>query len=91
MSTAHCEGRAGAERAGKRYSPACTRLLSQYMTMLKLVGPDVPSIEEFMSRYRVRSSWAMLLRDGILTTLGCTLDGLPCCTTQTEGRRAGDR
>ncbi|GJE90759.1 vacuolar protein sorting-associated protein 28 [Phanerochaete sordida] len=35
------------------YSPACTRLLSQYMTMLKLVGSDVPSIEEFMSRYRM--------------------------------------
>jgi ESCRT-I complex subunit VPS28 len=37
----------------KRYSPACTRLLSQYKTMLKLVGDDVPSIEEFMGRYRV--------------------------------------
>ncbi|KAI0272538.1 vacuolar protein sorting-associated protein 28 [Gloeopeniophorella convolvens] len=35
------------------YSPACTRLLSQYKTMLKLVGADVPSIEEFMSRYRM--------------------------------------
>ena len=38
----------------KRYSPACTRLLSQYKTMLKLVRDDVPSIEEFMARYRVR-------------------------------------
>ncbi|KAF8652595.1 hypothetical protein AX16_004316 [Volvariella volvacea WC 439] len=35
------------------YSPACTRLLSQYKTMLKLVGDDVPSIEEFMTRYRM--------------------------------------
>ncbi|KAJ7083648.1 vacuolar protein sorting-associated [Mycena belliarum] len=35
------------------YSPACTRLLSQYKTMLKLVGADVPSIEQFMSRYRM--------------------------------------
>ncbi|KAF9524409.1 vacuolar protein sorting-associated protein 28 [Crepidotus variabilis] len=35
------------------YSPACTRLLSQYKTMLKLVGADVPSIEEFMKRYRM--------------------------------------
>ncbi|EKM55171.1 uncharacterized protein PHACADRAFT_120259 [Phanerochaete carnosa HHB-10118-sp] len=35
------------------YSPACTRLLSQYKTMLKLVGSDVPSIEEFMTRYRM--------------------------------------
>src|ERR1700722_4162235 len=40
----------------KRYSPACTRLLSQYKTMLKLVGEDVPSIESFMIRYRVRST-----------------------------------
>ena len=37
----------------KRYSPACTRLLSQYKTMLKLVSDDVPSIEQFMARYRV--------------------------------------
>jgi VPS28 protein len=39
----------------KRYSPACTRLLSQYKTMLKLVGDDVPSIEEFMTQHRVRA------------------------------------
>jgi len=37
----------------KRYSPACTRLLSQYKTMLKLVGADVPSVDDFMKRYRV--------------------------------------
>ncbi|KAI0031284.1 vacuolar protein sorting-associated protein 28 [Vararia minispora EC-137] len=35
------------------YSPACTRLLSQYKTMLKLLGDDVSSIEGFMSRYRM--------------------------------------
>ncbi|KAI5829786.1 vacuolar protein sorting-associated [Schizophyllum commune Tattone D] len=35
------------------YSPACTRLLSQYKTMLKLVADDVPSVEQFMSRYRM--------------------------------------
>ena len=38
----------------KRYSPACTRLLSQYKTMLKLVSDAVPSVEDFMARYRVR-------------------------------------
>lgn len=38
----------------KRYSPACTRLIAQYKTMLKLVGDSVPSIEEFMAKYRVR-------------------------------------
>ena len=37
----------------KRYSPACTRLLSQYKTMLKLLRSDVPSVDEFMKRYRV--------------------------------------
>jgi len=35
------------------YSPACTRLLSQYKTMSKLVEEDVPSIEQFMSQYRM--------------------------------------
>ncbi|KAJ7176467.1 vacuolar protein sorting-associated [Mycena filopes] len=35
------------------YSPACTRLLSQYKTMLKLVSDDVQSIEQFMTRYRM--------------------------------------
>ncbi|TFK34025.1 vacuolar protein sorting-associated [Crucibulum laeve] len=41
------------------YSPACTRLLSQYKTMLKLVGDDVPSIEEFMGRYRMDNPAAL--------------------------------
>ncbi|KAI6156693.1 vacuolar protein sorting-associated [Pisolithus tinctorius] len=31
------------------YSPACTRLLSQYMTMLNLVKDSIPMIEEFMT------------------------------------------
>ncbi|QRV75147.1 vacuolar protein sorting-associated protein 28 [Ceratobasidium sp. AG-Ba] len=35
------------------YTPACTRLLSQYKTMLKLVGDSVPSVEEFMKRYNM--------------------------------------
>ncbi|KII90492.1 hypothetical protein PLICRDRAFT_106221 [Plicaturopsis crispa FD-325 SS-3] len=35
------------------YSPACTRLISQYKTMLKLVHDDVSSIEQFMARYRM--------------------------------------
>jgi len=38
-----------------RYSPACTKLLSQYKTMSKLVEEDVPSVEQFMSQYRVSS------------------------------------
>lgn len=35
-----------------RYSPACSRLLSQYKTMLKLVSDDVPSVEQFMKKYK---------------------------------------
>lgn len=36
-----------------RYSPACTRLLSQYKTMMKLVADDVSSVESFMTAYKV--------------------------------------
>lgn len=38
-----------------RYSPACTRLLSQYKTMLKLVADDVSTIDEFLKKYKVRA------------------------------------
>ncbi|KAI5989820.1 vacuolar protein sorting-associated [Pisolithus orientalis] len=41
------------------YSPACTRLLSQYMTMVKLVKDSIPSIEEFMTRYRLDTPAAL--------------------------------
>ncbi|KAL4066746.1 vacuolar protein sorting-associated [Scleroderma yunnanense] len=41
------------------YSPACTRLLSQYMTMLKLVKDSIPSIEDFMARYRLDTPAAL--------------------------------
>ncbi|KAF9233724.1 vacuolar protein sorting-associated [Melanogaster broomeanus] len=41
------------------YSPACTKLLSQYMTMLKLVKDSVPSVEQFMSRYRMDNPAAL--------------------------------
>ncbi|KAI6156599.1 vacuolar protein sorting-associated [Pisolithus tinctorius] len=40
------------------YSPACTRLLSQYMTMLKLDKDSIPSIE-FMTRYRLDTPAAL--------------------------------
>ncbi|TEB22096.1 vacuolar protein sorting-associated protein 28 [Coprinellus micaceus] len=44
------------------YSPACNRLLSQYKTMFKLVEDEVPSIEEFMAKYRMDSNTAALHR-----------------------------
>jgi hypothetical protein len=37
-----------------RYAPACTKLLAQYKTIMKLVGDSVPSLEAFMQEYRVR-------------------------------------
>ncbi|KAF9266847.1 ESCRT-1 complex, Vps28 subunit [Marasmius fiardii PR-910] len=43
------------------YTPACTRLLSQYNTIMKqkVIKDEVPSIEEFMKRYRMDSSAAL--------------------------------
>lgn len=37
----------------RRYAPACSRLLAQYKTIMKLVGEAVPSLEGFMSEYKV--------------------------------------
>lgn len=36
----------------QEYHPACTRLLSQYKTILHLVGSN-PSLDEFMNQYRL--------------------------------------
>ena len=77
----------------KRYSPACTRLLSQYKTMLKLVGEDVPSIEEFMKRYRVRffasstnpRPYFLFVECGVKSH--SVIDGPPCCITSIKSRR----
>lgn len=44
--------------AGSRYGPACSRLLAQFKTMMKLVGDSVTSVEAFMSEYRVRNALA---------------------------------
>ncbi|KAG1816481.1 vacuolar protein sorting-associated protein 28 [Suillus subaureus] len=53
-----------------QYSPACTRLLSQYMTMLKLVKDSVPSIEQFMTRYRMDNPAALhRIRVGVPATV----------------------
>lgn len=37
-----------------RYAPACSRLLTQYKSVMKLVGDSVVSLEAFMQEYRVR-------------------------------------
>lgn len=37
-----------------RYAPACTKILAQYKTIMKLVGDHVPSLEAFMQEYRAR-------------------------------------
>ncbi|KAL8276904.1 hypothetical protein RQP46_010732 [Phenoliferia psychrophenolica] len=36
-----------------QYGPACSRLLAQYKTIMKLVGENVPSLEAFMTEYRM--------------------------------------
>jgi hypothetical protein len=36
-----------------RYAPACTKLLAQYKTIMKLVGDTVPSLDAFLQEYRV--------------------------------------
>jgi ESCRT-I complex subunit VPS28 len=38
-----------------RYTPACSRLLAQFRTIMKLVGDSVPSLDAFMTEYRVRA------------------------------------
>ncbi|KAF8330221.1 vacuolar protein sorting-associated protein 28 [Amanita rubescens] len=52
------------------YSPACTRLLSQYKTMLKLVGDEVQSVDQFMNRYRMDHPAALQrIRVGVPATV----------------------
>ena len=70
----------------RRYGPACTRLLAQYKTIMKLVGDAVPSLETFMSEYRVRS----LARCAVCMP-DCAIgdaDGLPCRGVQAQSGRA---
>lgn len=76
--------------SSKRYSPACTRLLSQYKTMLKLVGDAVPSVEDFMTRYRVRMLSERKLLVDTHSAIGCWIDGSPCCTTSAESGRTSN-
>ncbi|KAJ7621082.1 vacuolar protein sorting-associated protein 28 [Roridomyces roridus] len=52
------------------YSPACTRLLSQYKTSLQLVSEVVPDIDHFMSRYRMDHPAALhRIRVGVPATV----------------------
>lgn len=39
----------------KDYAPACTRLLAQYKSLMKLVGESIGGVETFMKRYKVSS------------------------------------
>jgi len=59
-----------------QYSPACTRLLSQYKTMQKLVNEDVKSLEEFMARYKMDHPAALhRLQVGIPATVEHSSEG----------------
>jgi hypothetical protein len=42
-----------------RYTPECSKLLAQYKTTLKLLGDEVPSLDAFVSEYRVGRYTAM--------------------------------
>lgn len=39
--------------SSKEYAPACTRLLAQYKSLMKLVGEDIGGVEAFMKRFKV--------------------------------------
>jgi hypothetical protein len=77
----------------KRYPPACTRLLSQYKTMLKLVGDDVPSIEQFMSRYRVSNNrqTAHDIKYFSFQSIFFFVDGSSCSSPSSQGWSSGHR
>jgi hypothetical protein len=49
-----------------RYAPACTKLLAQYKTIMKLVGDTVPSLDAFLQEYRVRFLVFSSLRFSVL-------------------------
>ncbi|SGY14722.1 BQ5605_C057g12682 [Microbotryum silenes-dioicae] len=53
-----------------QYTPACSRLMAQYKTILKLVGDAVPTIEAFMLDYRMDcTAAAHRLRVGVPATI----------------------
>ncbi|BGP19127.1 hypothetical protein JCM10213_005632 [Rhodosporidiobolus nylandii] len=53
-----------------QYAPACTKLLAQYKTIMKLVGDNVPSLEAFMQEYRMDCTAAThRLRVGVPATV----------------------
>ncbi|EIW75331.1 vacuolar protein sorting-associated protein 28 [Coniophora puteana RWD-64-598 SS2] len=60
------------------YSPACTRLLGQYQTMLKLVSDEVKSVEQFMERYRMDNPAALhRIKVGVPATVEHSSEGGP--------------
>ncbi|GAA6059838.1 hypothetical protein JCM10212_003750 [Sporobolomyces blumeae] len=52
------------------YNPACSRLLTQFKSIMKLVGDAVPSLEAFMQEYRMDcTAAAHRLRVGVPATV----------------------
>ncbi|KAG8901875.1 Vacuolar protein-sorting-associated protein 28 [Tulasnella sp. 403] len=59
-----------------QYSPACTKLLGQYKTILKLVSSDVSSVEEFMKKYNMDHPAALhRLKVGVPATVEHATEG----------------
>lgn len=53
-----------------QYTPACTRLLAQYKTILKLVGDELASLDAFVSEYRMDCQAAVhRIRVGVPATV----------------------
>ncbi|GAA5866625.1 hypothetical protein JCM1840_002406 [Sporobolomyces johnsonii] len=53
-----------------QYAPACSRLLTQFKSIMKLVGDAVPSVEAFMQEYRMDcTAAAHRLRVGVPATV----------------------
>ncbi|GAA5881501.1 hypothetical protein JCM16303_005680 [Sporobolomyces ruberrimus] len=53
-----------------QYAPACSRLLTQFKSIMKLVGDSVPSLEAFMQEYRMDcTAAAHRLKIGVPATI----------------------
>ncbi|KAJ1651246.1 Vacuolar protein-sorting-associated protein 28 [Dispira simplex] len=57
------------------YTPACSKLIAQYKSILNLVGHDVPNVQRFMAQYRLNcpAAWKRLQTGVPLTVEHATL------------------
>lgn len=80
-----------------RYTQACSRLLAQYKGLIKLLPPsDFPSLEAFMTRFRVRvflpptvSFLSLISRLHLAVICQTILDGQSCCGSPAQSWGTG--